>query len=137
TDARERAFANLGLILIVLDARGTPGRGKEFQDASYKNIGRYEIPDHVAALKQLATKHAYMDLDRAGVIGGSFGGYFAIRAMLQAPEVLKVGVAMAPIIDLAGLDRWMGKQDENREAWEFGSNLPLATNLKGSLLLIH
>jgi dipeptidyl aminopeptidase/acylaminoacyl peptidase len=101
----------------------------------YNNIGRNEIPDHVAVLKQLAATRPYMDINRAGVIGGSFGGYFAIRAMLQAPEVFRVGVAMAPGYDLP--DLWMGPPEKNKEAYEFGSNAPLAANLIGHLLLIH
>jgi dipeptidyl aminopeptidase/acylaminoacyl peptidase len=133
-----RTFANLGLIVFVVDARGTPDRGKAFQDVAYRNIGRNEIPDHVAVLKQLAAARRYIDMNRAGVIGGSFGGYFATRAMLQAPDVFQAGIALAPMMDLsAGLDLWMGKPEENPEGYEFGSNLPIAANLKGHLLLIH
>jgi dipeptidyl aminopeptidase/acylaminoacyl peptidase len=137
--AREQAFANLGLILFVVDARGTPERGKAFQDVVYKNIGRNEIPDHVAVLKQLAATRSYLDLKRVAAIGGSFGGYFAIRALLQAPESFQVGVAMAPLSDLrqANHEAWMGKPEENEAAYDHASNLPLAGNLQGHLLLIH
>jgi dipeptidyl-peptidase-4 len=136
TDARERALANLGLITVVLDARGTPGRGKAFQDVGYRDIGRYEIADHVAALRQLATKYSWIDANRAAVLGGSLGGYFAVRAMLQAPDFFKVGIAMAPA-DTDGLRLWMGTPGDNKEGYEFASNLPLASNLRGRLLLIH
>ena len=79
-----------------MDGRGTAERGKAFHDVVYGNIGRYEIPDHVAALKQLAEKRPYMDLSRVGVYGWSWGGYTTIRAMLQAPDVYHVGIAGNP-----------------------------------------
>jgi len=123
--------------MVVVDARGTPGRGKAFQDVAYGNIGRNEIPDHVAVLRQLAAARRYIDMSRAGVLGGSLGGYFAIRAMVQAPKVFKVGIAMAPDEPANGMRLWMGAPEENKEGYEFASNLPMARNLMGDLLLIH
>ena len=95
----DRALAQLGYIVISLDARGTPDRSKEFQDVVYGNLGRNEIPDHAAAVRQLAERHAFIDLDRIGVWGHSLGGYFAVRAMIQAPDIFQVGVAAAPATD--------------------------------------
>ena len=136
--AREQAFANLGLIVIVVDARGTPGRGKVFQDVVAGNIGRNEIPDHAAVLSQLSAFRNYIDMTRVGVLGGSFGGYFAIRAMLQAPDVFRVGIAMAAGEVDNTLKLWMGgPKEENTDTYEFASNYPLAKNLQGHLLLIH
>ena len=136
------AMAQLGFVTFIVDGRGTPGRGKAFQDVVYGNLGRYEIPDHVAALKQLAEKRAYMDLTRVGITGYSWGGHFALRAMLQAPEVYHVGVAGAPDTDLYNhlpndIEPWLGQPQKNREAYDYGSNLWLAGNLKGKLLLVH
>jgi dipeptidyl aminopeptidase/acylaminoacyl peptidase len=110
-----------------------------FQDVVYKNIGRNEIPDHVAVLKQLAATRSYVDMSRVAAFGGSFGGYFAIRALLQAPDVFQVGVAMAPLSDLrqANHESWMGRPEENKEAYDYASNLLMAGNLQGHLLLIH
>lgn len=135
-----QALAQLGFIVFVVDGRGTGGRGKAFQDTVYGNIGRYEIPDHVAALRQLAEERSYMDLSRVGIKGGSYGGYMAVRAMLAAPEVYHVGVASAPISDMAEhYGNWIffGPPTENSEAYEYASNLRLAGNLKGNLLIIH
>jgi dipeptidyl aminopeptidase/acylaminoacyl peptidase len=135
-----QALAQLGFISFVVDVRGTAERGKKFQDVIYGNIGRTEIPDHVATLKQLAEKRAYMDLSRVGVVGFSYGGYFAIRALLLAPDVYHVGVAYSPITDMPeqwGLQVFLGPPQSNREAWEYASNLRLAGNLKGELLLVH
>jgi dipeptidyl aminopeptidase/acylaminoacyl peptidase len=134
-----QAMAQLGFVVFVVDGRGTPERGKAFQDVVYGNFGRNEIPDHVAALRALAKDRPYLDLTRVGVTGGSFGGYMTIRAMLLAPEVYHVGVARAPVVDLydANVERYMGLPQEHRDAYEYGSSLRLAGNLRGKLLLIH
>jgi dipeptidyl-peptidase-4 len=95
----DRALAQLGYIVVSLDARGTPGRSKAFQDVVYANLARHEIPDHVAAIRQLAARHASIDTDRIGVWGHSWGGYYAILAMAQAPETFRAGVAAAPTPD--------------------------------------
>ncbi len=135
-----QALAQLGFIVFKVDARGTPGRGKDFQDVVYGNMGRHEIRDHVTTLKQLAERRPYMDLGRVGITGRSCGGYFTIRAMLLAPDVYRVGVARAPVVDLYygnAMEVYMGLPKDNKEAYEYASNLPLAGNLKGKLLLIH
>jgi len=136
-----QAYANLGFIVFTVDARGTPDRGKAFQDVVYGNFGQNEIPDHVAVLKQLAAVRPYMDMSRVGVFGGSFGGYFTIRAMLQAPDVFRVGVAAAPLTDLRQVSGsgvlLLGPPESNKAAYDFASNLRMAGNLKGHLLLIH
>ena len=131
----------MGFIVLVVDGRGTPERGKEFQDVVYGNIGRYEIPDHVAALKQVAETRPYVDLSRVGVYGGSAGGYATIRAMLLAPDVYHVGIATNA--DGERYDHsygevvYMGLPENNKEGYEYGSNIRLAKNLKGKLLLIQ
>ena len=131
------ALAQLGFVTFILDGRGTPERGKAFQDVVYGNLGRHEIPDHVAALTQLAERRPYMDLSRVGIFGHSWGGYFTVRAMLLAPDVYHVGVASAAPAEGGPLTFYMGLLRNNREAYEFASNLRLAENLKGKLLLTH
>ncbi len=141
TAIHPQAMAQLGFVVFQVDGRGTPGRGKAFQDVVYGNFGRHEIPDHVATLRQLADERPYMDLSRVGILGHSWGGYFAIRALLLAPDVYQVGVASAPAVAMSGFSRsiepYMGLPQNNKEAYEYGSNLRLAGNLKGKLLLIH
>jgi dipeptidyl aminopeptidase/acylaminoacyl peptidase len=136
----ETAMANLGVVLVLLDGRGTPGRGKEFQDASYGRMGM-EIEDHVAALSQLAAERPYMDLDRVGIYGISYGGYLTLHAMLTRPDVYKVGVATAPLVDLghamAYTEHYMGLPQSNPEGYEAGANTALAGNLDGRLLIVH
>ena len=112
------ALAQLGFIVFGVDSRGTPHRGKEFQDVGYGNGGGHVIPDHVAALKQLAEERPYMDLNRVGIYGYSSGGSFTLRALLLAPDVYHVGVAGAT-------------------AGGWGGRVPqVVDNLKGKLLLI-
>lgn len=135
-----QALAQLGFVVFMVDGRGTPKRGKDFQDVVYGNMGRHEVQDHVTALNQLADTRPYMDLARVGITGHSCGGYFTIRALLHAPDVYHVGVAKAPIIDLYygnAMEVYMGLPAENREAYEYASNLPLAGNLEGKLLMVH
>jgi dipeptidyl-peptidase-4 len=135
-----RALAQMGCVVLVVDGRGTPERGKEFQDVVYRNFGRNEIPDHTAVLRELAKKRQYMDLSRVGLLGGSWGGYMTIRAMLMASDVYHVGIAYYPVADLydhtKGIERYMGLPQDNRAGYEYASSIRLAERLKGKLLLI-
>jgi dipeptidyl aminopeptidase/acylaminoacyl peptidase len=137
-----QALAQLGCVTLMVDARGTPERGKAFQDVVYSSFGRHEIPDHVAVLRQLAAERPYLDIDRVGVYGGSWGGYFTVRAMLQAPDLYKVGIATNPLYDLydhgaTGLEGYMRLPQQNMAAYQYASCLRLAGALEGKLLLIH
>jgi dipeptidyl aminopeptidase/acylaminoacyl peptidase len=134
------ALAQLNFVTFVVDNRGTPGRGKAFQDVIYGQIGRHEIPDHVATLRQLAADRPYMDLDRVGVHGKSWGGYFALRAMLQAPDSYHVGIASGIVADLSTtaafpVAPYMGLPGENADGYEYANCLTMADRLKGKLLL--
>ncbi len=134
------ALAQLNFVTFVVDGRGTPGRGKAFQDVIYGQIGRHEIPDHVATLRQLAADRPYMDMDRVGVHGKSWGGYFALRAMLQAPDVYHVGIASGIVADLAtssasSIAPYMGLVGENEEGYAYANCLTMADKLKGRLLI--
>ncbi|MGH9364117.1 MAG: DPP IV N-terminal domain-containing protein [Thermoanaerobaculia bacterium] len=135
-----QAEAQWGYVVVIVDGRGTGGRGKAFQDFVYGQIGRWEIADQLAALKQLADERPFMDLTRVGVFAASYGGFMAIRAMLLAPDVYRVGVAISPITEMS--EHWrneimLGPPESNREGYGYASNLRFAGNLKGKLLLIH
>ena len=136
-----QAMAQLGFITFSVDVREpvVSTRGGEFDRVTAGTIGRYEVPDYVAALKGLAAERPFMDINRVGVFGLSYGGYHAIRAMLQAPDDFHVGVAVAAITDSYGHPNFygLGSPDDNREAFEDASNLSLAGNLKGRLLLVQ
>jgi len=136
-----QALAQMGFIVIMVDARGTPGRSKAFQDVVYGQFGTNEIPDHAAALKQLASERPYMDLSHVGIFGASWGGYMTLRAMFTAPEVYHVGVALSPIPDpsTAGTlhEIYLGLPENNKEAYKEADNTPKAANLQGKLLVVH
>ena len=135
-----QALAQLGYITFLVDGRGTPGRSKIFQDAFYREIGKYEILDHTTALKEIAASRPYMDLKRVGIMGHSWGGYFAIRAMLLAPDVYSVGIASAPGEITEGaeiMEPYMDLPQHNKINYDFATNNLMANNLSGKLLFIH
>ncbi|WP_027381232.1 S9 family peptidase [Chryseobacterium daeguense] len=137
---RAQALAQLGYITFLVDGRGTTERSKAFQDVIYGNIGKYEIPDHAGVLQQLAAKHPYMDLRRVGIYGHSWGGYFALRALLTYPNLYHVGIASAPGDTTEGAEvnePYMGLLEDNKTGYEYSSNINFAKNLQGKLLLIH
>ncbi len=132
-------LAQLGFITFFVDPRGTAHRGKDFQDVFYGNVGSSKkIADYEVTLKQLAEKRPYMDLSRVGIMGHSAGGYHALRAMLLAADVYHVGVASAAPADgsIISWEYYMGLPQSNKKGYEYASNLPLASNLKGKLMLI-
>jgi len=138
---REQAIAQLGFVVVTVDARGTTERGKAFQDVVYRNFGRNEIPDHVAALQQLGATRSYLDLSRVGILGGSWGGYMTVRALLLAPETYRVGIATFPVGDLydhaaAAIEPYMGLLEGDRAGYDYASSLRLADRLRGKLMLV-
>ncbi|MET0403817.1 MAG: DPP IV N-terminal domain-containing protein [Cystobacter sp.] len=134
------ALAQRGFIVMLLDPRGTPGRSKAFQDANHGRIGQTEIPDQVAGLKQAAATRPWMDMERVGIFGHSWGGYFALRGMLTAAEVFKAGYAGAPgaLEEEAIINEpYLGLPGDNPEGYRAGSNLTVAGNLQGALKMMH
>jgi dipeptidyl aminopeptidase/acylaminoacyl peptidase len=134
------SLAQIGVVVAMLDARGTPGRGKAFQDANYGRIGEIEIADHVAALRAVAQSRPYIDTARAGIVGHSWGGYFALRGMLTAPDFFKVGYAGAPgdLTEAVSINEPnMGSLASNPGGYEAGSNIGRASQLRGRLKIMH
>jgi dipeptidyl-peptidase 4 len=135
------ALAALGFVVIAVDGRGSPGRGKAFHDASYANLaGACGLVDHVAALRELAATRPWMDLGRVGVTGMSGGGFAAVRAMLDFPDVFTVGVAESGMHDFRhvnpGLaEPYNGPFDE--ATYAAASNVDNADRFAGKLLLVH
>jgi dipeptidyl aminopeptidase/acylaminoacyl peptidase len=135
----DRALAQLGYIVISVDARGTPERSKAFQDVVYRNFGRYEIADHVETLQQLAQRYAFIDIDQAGVWGHSWGGYFTIRALAQAPDLFRAGVAVAPATDpydAIFYEPYLDLPTRAKAAYDYANNHDWADRIKGKLMLI-
>ena len=136
------ALRRAGFVVFAVDGRGTPGRSKAFEDVVYGRLGQHEIPDHVAALRAVAAARPYIDMDRVGIAGPSYGGFFAIRALLQAPDVYKVAVARAPggnRLDgpQGGTEPYMGTPGPgNAGAYVAASNEHLIDTMRGKLMLI-
>jgi dipeptidyl-peptidase-4 len=133
-----RALAQLGFITLTLDARGTPERSKAFHDAIYMNWGQFEIEDHAGAIRQLGAQHSFFDLDRVGIWGLSWGGHFAFRAMTQAPDLYKAGIAHVPGFDSRAFilyEVYLGMPQANKAVYDAADTFPLAPKLEGELLL--
>ncbi|MDO4620566.1 MAG: prolyl oligopeptidase family serine peptidase [Lachnospiraceae bacterium] len=132
-------MAQLGFAGVILDGRGTPGRGKKFHEFSYHNIqGCCGHADHVYVLPQLKKQFPFLDLNRVGMWGNSAGGYATVTAMLTYPEIYKVGVASAGNYDQrmyehSWTERYYGLYDE--KIYAEGDITKKAENLQGKLML--
>ena len=137
-------LADQGFIVVAIDGRGTPGRGRDWERAIAGHFGSVPLDDQVEALKLLGAKHPEMDLDRVGITGWSFGGYMSALAILRRPDVFKAAVAGAPVTDWMDYDtcyteRYLGVPGDGRypDAYQEGSLLTYAADLSRPLLLIH
>jgi dipeptidyl aminopeptidase/acylaminoacyl peptidase len=135
-----QTLAELGFVVMTVDGRGTPHRSKPFLDHAYGRLDRAsDLDDHIAALRQLASRYPYMDLDRVGIDGVSGGGYAAAHAVLAYPEFYKVAVAAEGNHDARTYLTLWGETFDGPvgDHYDFASNLPLAARLRGKLLLMH
>lgn len=135
----QQPMAELGFVVVTVDGLGTFGRGKAFNDVSYNNLGD-GTTDHVLAIKELAGKNKFMDIDKVGIFGHSAGGYDAGRAMLLHQDFYKVGVASAGDHDHRMEKAWWPEMYMGYPVGDFyheQSNVTNAANLKGYLLLAH
>ena len=142
--ARYRAAypeTEFGFIIAVMDNRGTTGRGKAFESAGYLKLGDVDIADQVAGVRHL-TDRPYIDGERVGVFGHSYGGYMSALAITKFPGVFDVAVAGGTVVDWRQYDtiyteRFMRTPQENPEGYDEGSVLTYADQLEGKLLLLH
>lgn len=136
----ETYMAQKGYLLFILDNRGSENRGREFEQATFRHLGQEEMRDQIKGVEYLKTL-PYVDVDRLGVHGWSFGGFMTISLMTNYPDVFKVGVAGGPVIDWKWYEvmygeRYMDTPDTNKEGYEQTSLLDKAKNLKGKLQII-
>ncbi|MEO6445383.1 MAG: DPP IV N-terminal domain-containing protein [Gemmatimonadaceae bacterium] len=139
------ALAELGFIVVQVDALGTPGRSKAFHDAFYGNMGDNGLPDQMAAIKQLAARHPQMDLGRVGIFGHSGGGFASTDAILRYPDFFKVAVSSAGNHDNRSYDYTWGEKyqglrtalSDSMDTFDSQSNWRLARNLRGKLFLMY
>lgn len=130
-----------GVLVARVDNRGTPGRGKAFEGATYLKLGGPDVDDQAALVKELA-RRPYVDASRVAITGHSYGGYMALMAVLRHPDVFGVAVAGAPPTDWRQYDtiyteRVMRTPAENEAGYDAGSAVRLAGKLKGKVLLLH
>lgn len=136
-------LADHGFVVVSLDGRGTPRRGRTFERALRQRFHEVPLDDQVAGLRSLAGRFPEIDLERVGIYGWSFGGYLAALAVLRRPDVFKVGVAGAPVADWLYYDthyteRYLGvPQSSEDPAYVKASLLTYAHELAQPLLLLH
>ena len=136
----EAYMAQKGYVVFVVDNRGSENRGCEFESATFRHLGEVEMEDQMKGVEFL-TSLPYVDKDRLGVHGWSFGGFMTTNLMCSHPDVFKVGVAGGPVIDWKYYEvmygeRYMDTPQENPEGYERCSLLNKAKNLKGRLQII-
>ncbi len=137
----EQVMAAKGFVIWQMDNRGSSGRGHKFEAPLYRRMGKQELEDQKEGVKYLGTL-GFVDTERVGVYGWSYGGYMTLYCLLHAPEVFKAGSAGAAVTDWRNYDtiyteRYMGLPQENAEGYKASSPVNAAANLKGKLLLVH
>ena len=137
-----QSLADRGYIVASVDNRGTGARGRDFKKVTYQDLGRYEVQDQIAAARHLASL-PYIDDDRVGIWGWSYGGYMTLLSLLEAgDEVFKAGISVAPVTawdlyDTVYTERFMRTPQENPEGYRRSAPITHAEKLESDLLLIH
>ncbi len=136
----ETYMSQKGYIVFILDNRGSEYRGRDFEQATFRQLGQIEMQDQMKGVEYLKSL-PYVDADKLGVHGWSFGGFMTISLMLNYPDVFKVGVAGGPVIDWKWYEvmygeRYMDTPQQNPEGYEKTSLINKAKNLKGKLQII-
>ena len=136
----ETYMAQKGYIVFILDNRGSENRGLDFEQATFHQLGQIEMKDQMKGVDYLRTL-PYVDINRLGVHGWSYGGYMTISLMTNYPDVFKVGVAGGPVIDWKWYEvmygeRYMGTPENNPEGYAKCSLITKAKDLKGKLQII-
>ncbi len=135
-------FAEHGFIVVTIDGRGTPGRGRTWERAIKNDFIGVALDDQIEGLQQLARRVPEMDLSRVGIFGWSFGGYFSAMAAMRRPDVFHAGVAGAPVCDWRDYDthyteRYIGLPQENGAPYDAGNVLTYCKDLSVPLMIIH
>lgn len=134
-------MAQNGYIIFTMDGRGSSNRGLKFEQAVFRNLGDTEMNDQLKGVDYLKSL-PYVDANKLGIHGWSFGGFMTTSFMLKHPDVFKVGVAGGPVIDwnmyeIMYTERYMDSPQENPEGYAKANLLDKVKNLKGKLLMIH
>lgn len=134
-------LAQKGYIIVSVDNRGTGARGKDFRQITYKQLGKYEIIDQIEAAKYLGSLK-YVDANRIGIFGWSYGGYMSSLCMTIGAQWFKLGIAVAPVsnwryYDSIYTERYNGLPQDNAQGYDDNSPINHVKKMKGKFLLIH
>ncbi|MEM9304313.1 MAG: S9 family peptidase, partial [Pseudomonadota bacterium] len=137
----EQYLAQQGVLVFALDNRGSARRGTTFENPIYKNMGRVEVADQMVGATFLR-EQAFVDPDRIGVFGWSYGGYMTLHLMFQHPDTFAAGVSVAPVTDWKLYDthyteRYMGHPETAADAYRAGAVFPYTAGFEGDLMVIH
>jgi dipeptidyl-peptidase-4 len=133
------ALTEYGFLVASLDSRSAGGRGKRFLDSIYLKLGVVEIDDQAAGVRALWSR-PYVDRNRVGIYGISYGGYASVLCLLRHPDVFQAACASSPVTDYRHYDsiyteRYMWLPQENKEGYDAGSAMTYADQLKGRLMI--
>ena len=143
--AQDLAFYQLlaqhGYIIVCVDGRGTAARGDAFKKVIYQQMGKYEAIDQIATANWLK-KQSYVDGDRIGIWGWSFGGYLSALSMFRGEGAFKMAISVAPVTNWRYYDniyteRFMRTPQENPDGYDLNSPTTYASQLNGKYFLIH
>ncbi|WP_417442949.1 S9 family peptidase [Joostella sp.] len=134
-------LAEKGYVIACVDGRGTGFKGAEFKKVTYKELGKYEVEDQIAVAKKLGNL-PYIDKERIGIWGWSYGGFMSTNSILKGNDVFSMAIAVAPVTswrfyDSIYTERYMQTPQENASGYDENSPLSYPELLKGDYLLIH
>lgn len=134
-------LADQGYIIACVDGRGTGFKGADFKKVTQNELGKYELEDQIAAAQKLG-KRNYIDADRIGIWGWSFGGFMASNAILKGNDTFAMAIAVAPVTswrfyDTIYTERFMTTPQENASGYDENSPINHVEKLKGDFLIVH
>ncbi|WP_445384092.1 S9 family peptidase [Robiginitalea sp. IMCC44478] len=140
-DYWHQMLASKGYIIACVDGRGTGLKGRDFKKITQKELGKYEVEDQIVAAEELS-KRPYIDPDRTGIWGWSYGGFMSSNCILKGNEVFEMAIAVAPVTswrfyDTIYTERYMQTPQENPSGYDDNSPIFFADQLKGKYLLVH
>lgn len=140
-DYWHQMLAEEGYIVACIDGRGTGFKGADFKKLTQLELGKYEVEDQIAVAEKLG-KEDYIDAERIGIWGWSYGGFMSSNCLLQAPDTFKMAIAVAPVTswrfyDTVYTERFMTTPQENPSGYDENSPITYVDQLEGNLLLVH
>ena len=140
-DYWHQMLAQKGIIVVCVDGRGTGYKGRDFKKMTQKELGKYEVEDQIAVAETLG-KLSYIDKDRIGIWGWSYGGFMSSNCLFQGADTFSMAIAVAPVTswrfyDTIYTERYMTTPQENPTGYDNNSPLTYVDQLKGDFLLVH